>query len=373
MNTTDLFLQAMRAYLNNEPVSKPLSEQEWSGLYGLAKKHDVAQVLEISGLSQEAAAQLKKTRLQAVYRYERQNADYLRICEAFQTAGIDYLPLKGSVIRELYPRPWHRTSCDIDILIRYDDVNRARTLLTETLGCIFEKNTNHDISIMTPAKTHLELHYRFEEKQISEVDIWKNVEPVESDDHRYRMPWELFVYCHIAHMAKHFTSGGCGFRPFLDLMLLQRSVSYDHEDLLRLLRENGLHKFGQTVFALMELWFSNREADALLQSVEAYILQAGVYGSTENKVAIQQVKKQGKKAYFINRIFQPYEAMRYPYPILDRHRWMLPLCQVHRWWKLLFCGKARKVFRELRIGAQMNDQKKSEVSALLRELELGEG
>lgn len=370
MNTTNLFLQAMRTYLNNGPVLQALSEQEWDGLYNLAKKHDVAQVLDVPGISGETAIRLRQARLQAVYRYERQNADYLQICSALQSAGIDYLPLKGSIIRAFYPQPWHRTSCDIDILVRDSDVDRARSLLTEALGYTFEKNTNHDVSFMTPAKTHLELHYCFEEQHISEADIWRQAVPVASEDHQYRMSWELFVFCHIAHMAKHFSSGGCGFRPFLDLMMLERGVSYDRTGVFSMLEQNGLLKFGETIFALTEVWFSGREPDALLKSAADYILQAGVYGSTENKVAIQQAQKQSKKAYFLNRIFQPYEAMRYPYPILDKHRWMLPLCQIHRWWKLLFCGKARKVFRELRIGAEMDDRRRNAVSALLQDLGL---
>ena len=33
---------------------------------------------------------------------------------------IPFLPLKGSVIRQYYPEPWMRTSCDIDILVDFE-------------------------------------------------------------------------------------------------------------------------------------------------------------------------------------------------------------------------------------------------------------
>ncbi|MBO4954226.1 MAG: nucleotidyltransferase family protein, partial [Clostridia bacterium] len=33
---------------------------------------------------------------------------------------IDFMPLKGAVIRQYYPEPWMRTSCDIDIHVKKD-------------------------------------------------------------------------------------------------------------------------------------------------------------------------------------------------------------------------------------------------------------
>ena len=39
----------------------------------------------------------------------------------FEKEGIDYVPLKGWIIKNLYPKPDMRSMCDVDILIRDED------------------------------------------------------------------------------------------------------------------------------------------------------------------------------------------------------------------------------------------------------------
>ena len=62
----------------------------------------------------------KKQYSLAQYRVSNLEYEYKRVCNVLEEAGIDYLPLKGAVIRPLYPEPWMRVSCDIDILVHQD-------------------------------------------------------------------------------------------------------------------------------------------------------------------------------------------------------------------------------------------------------------
>ena len=46
------------------------------------------------------------------------------LAEEFEKAEIDYMPMKGSVVKYLYAMPDYRKSGDIDILIRPEDKKR---------------------------------------------------------------------------------------------------------------------------------------------------------------------------------------------------------------------------------------------------------
>ncbi|MBR4077439.1 MAG: nucleotidyltransferase family protein, partial [Oscillospiraceae bacterium] len=51
---------------------------------------------------------------------ERQMAQVEKIATAFQEAGIDYMPLKGTLMKGRYPKPELRVMGDADILIRLE-------------------------------------------------------------------------------------------------------------------------------------------------------------------------------------------------------------------------------------------------------------
>ena len=90
----------------------------------LAKKHDLAHIvarfISQNGIDVDPTLndKLQREDYLAAYRNRQMGHTYGEICSAFDEAGIDYLPLKGSVIRPFYPYESMRTSCDIDILVK---------------------------------------------------------------------------------------------------------------------------------------------------------------------------------------------------------------------------------------------------------------
>lgn len=54
----------------------------------------------------------------------RQQHELSVIKSEFEKNGIDYAPIKGSVVREYYPRPELRTMGDADVLIKENSVVR---------------------------------------------------------------------------------------------------------------------------------------------------------------------------------------------------------------------------------------------------------
>ena len=370
---TQTTLGLLRSFLTGEPWGKPVSEELLGEVYKLADKHDVAHLITAvpggRGLLKSGSPFLK-ARQQAVYRYMTQDHERERIYALFEGGGIPFVPLKGSVIHSYYPESWQRTGCDIDILIHEEDLERAVELLQEKYSYRPGKKSEHDISLMSPAGVHLELHYDLHEEEVPVEEVWADARPIRPGSSHLVLSGELFLFHHIAHMAKHFRIGGCGLRPLMDLWLLRQHMPYDRAELERKLSAAGLKVFSDNSFALLDYWFGDGEATAVVEKMAEYILPAGAYGSMENRVAIGQIKKGSKVQYFKSRLFQTRAALEYPYPALKKHGWLLPFCQVHRWIKLLADGKSRRILRELKANGAMERGYRDDVAQLMELLRL---
>lgn len=338
--------------------------------------HLLAYALKENRLAVKENEEIDGLIFKAVYRYQRLKYDYDRICEIFESARIPFVSLKGSVIRRYYPEPWMRTSCDIDILVRIEDAEKAKSVLIDEYGCTYHNRTACDISLFTPANTHIELHYDLLEDGIanksSEVlrKVWQMSFLREGGSYSYEMADEMSYFYHIAHMAKHFEHGGCGIRPFIDLFLLDAAEGADAQKREALLAEGELLTFANSVRKLSRIWFKNEDCDFISEEIEEYILSGGVYGNNSNRIMIQQSKNGGKFRYAMSKIFLPYDRIKYHYPILKKHKWLTPFMEVRRWFKLIFRGGARRSAMELKANASVTKQQAERAALLLKEIGL---
>ena len=88
-----------------------------------------------------------------------------------EDAGIDYIPLKGSVLREYYRNPPMRTSCDIDILVPKDKVDAAASALVTACGYTINGRSGHDISMTAKNGQHLELHFALMDLYMKQIHM----------------------------------------------------------------------------------------------------------------------------------------------------------------------------------------------------------
>ena len=355
------------------------SEELFQDLLAMASKHDVAHLLALgmkkNDLISKENTGIEKHILKAVFRRERLEFEYEKLCDALEKAQIPFLPLKGSVIRKYYPEPWMRTSCDIDILVHEEDTERAKEMLVDRLGYNYRSKSSHDLSFFTATKVHIELHYDLVEDGLilnsSSVlkTVWDTA-TVRPNGYWHEMPDEMFYFYHIAHMAKHLENGGCGVRPFLDLWILDHMEGADHAKRDGLLKKGELLTFANVARRLSRIWFGGEEHDPVTQQMENYILRGGVYGNGENRVAVQQRKKGGAVKYALSKFFLPYETLKFHYPILERYRWLMPIMQVRRWGKLIFCGHLRRSVKELRYNSSVSDAEAEKTKVFLENIGL---
>ena len=363
------------ALLRSAIYGSRLTEEERNNYYPqllqdllkISSKHDLVHLL-ILGLKQNKLITKENAELQnyifnAAYRCERLQCEYKELCDILEKAKIAFLPLKGSIIRQFYPEAWMRTSCDIDILVHEEDTGKVKEILVKEYSYTYQGKGSHDLSFYSPRGIHVEIHYTLiaegEASKVSTVlkSVWDKVFTYTGFVYRYEMPDDLFYFYHIAHMAKHFEHGGCGIRPFIDLWILDHIDSADKEKRDRLLNDGELLKFANVARKLSRVWFENEEHDCISQQMEDYVLRGGVYGSRENSILVQQQKKGGKIKYALSKIFIPYDTIKFHYPILQKHRWLTPFMEVRRWFKLIFCGHAKRTLNELKYNQTITAEK----------------
>ena len=366
----------------SEEVKASLSEEMLAEVYGLAKKHDLAHIvgdaLSKLGLlgDNEISRNFKKAAMQAVYRYVQLNSEYQKICKTFEKAQIPFIPLKGSVLRNYYPEPWMRTSCDIDILIHETDVQQAIDALSEKLQYKYSSQWFYEYSLFSPNGVHLELHCNTIEKVDNKASeavletVWEMSDPENGFAHKQVMTDEMFYFYHIVHMAKHFLHGGCGIRPFLDLWILNHRVESNQKERYALLSKGAMMKFAAAAEKLSEVWFGDLEPDSLSCQLAHFVINGGTYGNMENNVIINQTTKGSRLQYILSRIFMPYDTLQYTYPVLQKCKWLYPLFLVVRWFRMLFCGGAKRSIHELKTNAEISSEQITSTADLLKNLGL---
>lgn len=384
MDTVQLLCQLIRVAVcgmqPTEALHDTCTPEALQAVYALAKQHDLGhlagQGASKLGLSDSDALQAcKKAAFEAFLRYTRQNIAYVSVCELFEKAQIPFIPLKGSVLRDHYPEPWMRTSCDMDILIHEEDIPRAQPVL-EDAGWKYWAKCFHDISFLSADGIHLELHFTTIEDYVSEAGkqimegIWEDATPLPGKQYHMVISDALFYYYHMVHMAKHFQAGGCGIRTFLDIWVLNHRMSFDKSARRQVLERGQLAAFAHGAEVLAEIWFSGAEMDENSRLLQSYVLNGGTYGTLKNQVSLQQEKKGSKLQFILNRIFQPYEVLKLQFPIVQTHKWLVPVFQVVRWFRLLRPGQLKRSRRELQANAAVSQDQQAAARALLQYLEL---
>ena len=209
--TIQILFSLLRSAINGERLSEQekslFSAEQINDLYKISEKHDVQHLLvyalKQNGLLPDVNKNLEKTIIKAVYRYERQNYEYERLCLALESANIPFIPLKGSIIRKYYLEPWMRTSCDIDVLIHLEDLEKAIRYLTEKMEYVEKERATHDVSLYSPSGIHIELHFDLVEEGRANkaIDVlrtvWQDAKLREQSQFCYEMSDEFFYFYHI--------------------------------------------------------------------------------------------------------------------------------------------------------------------------------
>lgn len=365
-----------------EDIKNLITPEMLPALFKLSKRHDLAHLigdaLDKNGLlpdGTEVQKRFLQERNMAVFRVEQLRYEYEQVFATLEELEVDYLPLKGTVLRKYYSEDWMRTSADVDILVHKMDLDKIIEALQEKLEYTQESIGAYDAVVVSPTGFHIELHFdlitKYDNKKANELlaNIWMYTDRLEESYQRI-MHDDYFYYYHLAHMARHFIDGGCGVRPYVDLWLLNNKISFDKEGRNALLEKGGLLKFAQVSEFLSRVWMEEEPHIQESQWLEDYLLNGGVYGNSENKVVIQQGQTGSRFKYIMSRIFMPLEEMQYRYEVLKKHKWLYPFMVVRRCFEVLFKGDGKRIKKELQTSDDISNGKQKESMKLIEYLGL---
>lgn len=369
----------------NENIKENITEEKLYELYNLASRHDVVQIAADALFKNqlmpdcEMNGVFKTALMKTVFKVQKICFELFRASAVLEENKIPHMPLKGSALRVLYPEPWMRSSCDVDILVKPEDFEASFKLLTDKLKCHDVTHTPCDVGMWTDGGVHIELHHNLLDKDIKKngtylrkwnfdcmISVWETAVLSTGKHYQYEMTDEMFYCYHFAHMAKHFENGGCGIKAIIDLWLLDNRKSKDNPKREELLKKAKLLSFYKHIEELCSVWFSGCEHSETSRMLEKYLLSGGAYGNMENKVAFGSSKAGDSNAFAKYRIFASDDLLRYYYPEIDKRKWLMPFYQIGRWARIISKGRLKKSVNELRLSRNITSDE-FEIAAVLAE------
>lgn len=353
MDEIKLVISAIKAIIFGEKTPEcECSEEIIKKAYSLALKQDFAHILAVyldKLNTGEIKTKLTKQKMLAIYRREQLDFEEERISALLEANSINYIPLKGAVIKNYYPQKWMRTSSDIDILVHLEDIEKSKDLLCLELGYSYVGKSLKDYQFVAKNGVHLELHFALEgsDKANKPMEqVWDYAKPCADKPNRYKLTEEFLIYHTAVHAQYHFAAGGCGLKPLVDLLLLENKLEYNKNILNSLIAEGNCEKFYNGLMHLIRVWFSGEKHTELTADMENYILCGGVYGTRENLGSASVYRQGGRAKYLFSRIFKSKAALTAQYPTLEKYPILLPFYQIKRWFNLLDPKRRRDVTAE---------------------------
>ncbi len=326
---------------------------DWDEIIDLSQKAQISTMIYDavckSGceIPTEQKARLRDMALKRMLRDEMQEEQMARLSREFEENKIEYAFLKGASIKHLYPNSSFRSMGDIDVLIRTEQYDTIKELLTE-MGYSEWRETDHELIWIKPPFICLELHKRIVPSTNKVFyayygNGWSKMKPLQGT--RYAMsPEDEFIYL-LMHFSKHYRDGGIGIRHLVDLWLyMDTHREMDQDYIVEELNKLRLDTFFHNVLKTANVWFFDGEKTVATKIITDTIFQSGSYGNKDKSDYAYAVKVEGRYGSpFVARlvsawklVFMSPALLKIKYPILKRKPYLIPVYAVRRWWAAIF-------------------------------------
>lgn len=304
---------------------------------------------------------------------EKQMYLFKEICKAFDLNKIEYLPLKGTLLKTMYPKPEMRVIGDADILIKIEQYKAIKPIM-QSLGYSEIKESDHEL-VWSKPHSLIELHKRIIPSYNKDYyayfgDGW-NLAKIK-DGTRYSMTDEDNMIYLFTHFAKHYRDAGIGIKHIVDLWVYRNCHNDMNEQYINQeLEKLQLYDFYNNIDRTLSVWFEDATPDEVTDFITTLIFNSGVFGTNEAHILSSAVKtskiqgnaKKVKIKKFLNVIFLPYASMCLVFPILKKAPYLLPVMWVVRWFRALIFKRekiktVKKVISKI-TDNKMNDYQKS--------------
>lgn len=339
-------------------------------LFRLAQSHSMEAMASyaLEGVVEpDVWAVWKEARERALRRNLLLTIERQQLCAAMDKMGIWYVPLKGSVLKDLYPRMEMRQMTDQDILF---DTTRREEMRKFMLGRGYEPkghhDTHHDIYHKDPVY-NMELHHTLFELHcdVRMVDYYQDVKSRMIPDgpgtcgHHFSDE-DHYIYM-TAHAFKHYSDHGVGLRSFVDVYVYEqkKGAAMDWAYIEAECEKLGMAEYERRCRTIARKLFAGEVPEKLDQQEKEmlrFCVASGTHGSEHGFIEHElrqlqdsdgKVTAGAKFRYLWKRLFPSVEWMKQKDRRLREHPWLIPFAWVARLFRGLF-KKGGHTAKELR-------------------------
>ena len=262
------------------------------------------------------------------------------------TNQIDFLPLKGIILKDYYFDPYTREFADNDILFDGSKDKLVKDFFAnkDYIVELFRKS-NHDVYIKKPFY-NFEMHRALfgetgdNKKNIVYFKDYLSKAHIK-ENYEHELSKEDFYIYFTAHTYKHFHVSGCGIRTLIDYYLFSKNNSdLDFTYINQELEKLDLLDFSNQIKTLVIKLFDDEPIDEKETEMLLYIASSGTYGTVDHYVA-KGVKAKGKFGFLMSRVFPPYSFYKSAYPWAYKCPILIPAAWLWRFFRILFKSPGR--------------------------------
>ena len=274
---------------------------------------------------------------------------------------IDYLPLKGIILKDYYLDPYTREFADNDILFFNKDSASIKAFFVDRdYDVKLYKRGNDDVYIKKPFY-NFEMHrslfaYRVDNKNI--VRYFENYlsKSNKIDNYEHYLSKEDFYIYFLAHSYKHYHVSGCGIRTLIDIYLYLKKEQLDFNYVNEELKKLDLLDFSNKIINLSNKVFNNEALSEEEEQMLLFIASSGTYGTLEHSVD-KGVEEHGKFGYFMYRLFPPFISYKTTHPWAYKCPFLIPFAWFDRFFRYSFKNPKHASSELKMISKQKNREK----------------
>ncbi|MFA9466310.1 MAG: nucleotidyltransferase family protein [Velocimicrobium sp.] len=348
------------------PEQSIVEQMDLTVLYRMAKYHSLTAMIFMALESTDILLRCKDVQLVKTWKDAKEKAirknlmldvERNEILSFMEREGIWYLPLKGILLKEMYPKLGMRQMADNDIL--YDE-QYQKELLTFMTKRGYKASQigkgNHDVYTKVPVYNY-ELHTALYGSAFDKSweEYYRNVKQRMLKDRDngfgYHFKAEDFYTYLMTHAYKHYSGSGIGLRSLVDtyVYLQQKEAKFNWHYVSVELEELRITEFERESRQLCKKLFSQKRYSLTQMESEAltYYLGCGTYGTMKNNIEKKLRKCQPdekavtivtKLKYYFGRLIPDMQHYKNYAPIVYQHKMLIPFYLIFR----LIRGAIRK-------------------------------
>ncbi len=349
----DALFLSMCALKGEVPPKDRVEKVDMGKLFAASRFHSltslVCMALESVGMANKAFIDAKYASMKKVILYDAERENLFAFMEE---KGIWHVPMKGIIMKDIYPKAGMREMSDNDIFYNKEYQQEVKEYM-ESAGYTVKLIGDYYTDKYTKEPYFcFEMHNTpFNPIKINPPDYYENVLPklikVEGKRHEYRFTNEDFYIYMTVHEFKHHIGRGVGMRAMIDALAFLRAFE-DSMDMAYVEKELsflGISEYEKEARMIAKKLMEHFEPEDLSEKEKELLgefIQAGTYGFNANSVYKKMNKFQketgskSKTRYILSRVFPGMDFYKKHYPFYYKHKALLPFLWVKRSCKALF-------------------------------------